>query len=195
MTESQTLNTQKEKHFDKTFAKSSQGHIEPINLCQLSMIWHFLISTKIQPQPQHCQRPIYCEFGFASYTNEIATNHEIWWKNYKLEHSDSIKCGTRHAISQCFQFQTTPRVAVATSELHHCNTKHRTQFKALPKQSTKRQIPFCPWGRPWTCSLVLITSNGHTNVAAIVPAQCNCIVNPSILNVTLSNKPFWKRLA
>jgi len=49
------------------------------------------------------------------------------------------------------------------------------EAKAIPFVKRGRDCsiikPLWTGGRPWTCSLVLITSNGHTKVAAIAPTM------------------------
>jgi len=52
--------------------------------------------------------------------------------------------------------------------------KHKS-FWPKPRKNQGIIVPLLPeggrMGRPWTCSLVLITSSGHTNVAAIIPTK------------------------
>jgi hypothetical protein len=53
--------------------------------------------------------------------------------------------------------------------------QQQPQHCPWPIKHLTRSVPFCTGGRPWTCNLVLITSKGHTNVAAIAPimiSQC-----------------------
>jgi len=56
-----------------------------------------------------------------------------------------------------------------TSVEHVDTSLIRSVGATEPIKQLTRSVPFCTGGRPWTCSLVLITSNGHTNVAAIAP--------------------------
>jgi hypothetical protein len=43
----------------------------------------------------------------------------------------------------------------------------------------KKHSPFLPVGKPMTCNLVLITSNGQTKVAAITPGSKKKLLSKS----------------